>query len=188
MSGFGQVYEKNPFLPQVENMVRAEAMKHVIGPALTSYLRPIYEQPLGKNVLAELPGIQNAQDLLGWGPNLAAELMERSWALKADYPNETEHLDELAKWGPGLFYARSLRNILAEAHRTSLFVPLIVASHIVGLESGFDFNARYPDIEKSNLLTSENKVAGAMSRPLFDAILIHLTKGPNGFLGSQSSA
>ncbi|HYF96416.1 MAG TPA: hypothetical protein VD947_00055 [Patescibacteria group bacterium] len=169
---------------QAEGKSRAEIMKQVVGPAFTEFLQTVYTQPLTDDEHRRLSpredepwdGLDNLRRF-----NLIIENILESRVFKpptnaffrdAVFEN---NLSYLRGQQSDIFFHQLPNGIIKEGLESGVVIPLTVASHIYRIEQGglehIDF-AKFVEI---------------MERPEFDEILLTLTKGPNGFLGSAST-
>jgi hypothetical protein len=166
---------------QAEGLERDQVMKRVVGPALTSFLRPIYEvsTPIAaSNFWEDPPTLDNAVIFVDVLENV---LKDRLRQRITDNPAQYEEFERLNDTRPDIFHYKT-SGMLHEGIDTSLAAPFIVATHIGRVERG-DVNGR---LHCGSPFNREETVK-ILQRDSVDKILHRLTKGPNGFLGAPSS-
>lgn len=168
---------------EVEHSPRGEAMKRVVGPLMTQFLKPFYETPLSSEEEQKTGLKAEFQYYLGDLDDTAVALerilLNRFQSEKGEALQNL--IDSLLQSRKDLFYYVDAERVVQEGFVTGIVVPLTIASHIYRIERNHlgEFASTIPlDLEY---------FIGIMQRPEFDEMLLKLTKGPNGFLGSSST-
>lgn len=162
---------------QAGSLPRALVMRDIMGPALTRLLAPVYDEQI-----SEEEKLQLDEKMLNSNFTKCLEeiLCDRIEKVSEDSPSERQQIDELCSERPDLvFYHNEPRYVLKEGVSTGVIIPLIIATHIHGLED----QTTGDDISVLEAPDQSQAALDIMERSSFDRILISLTKGPNGFLG-----
>lgn len=169
---------------QAEGMDRPEVMRKVVGPALTEFFRPLYDD-LTPEEAAGLPDIKKFSRIELFATTLDNLIFTRFTALKSDNQMAYSALDRLGEVRLDLFHYQNINSVLTEALLSGIVAPLTLARSIYAVEN-FDRGTSREEIKTSELSAAD--LLEVMQREEFDRMLASLTKGPNGFLGSSSSA
>jgi hypothetical protein len=173
-----------PLANQAFGLERAEVMKMVVGPVLTSLLQPVYEVD---DTVAEHACNYARMNTLGDAVDFVTFLRDNLLNKLSShlYKNREieDEIDELGRLRPDLFFFNTARGIIQEGVITGIATPFQVATHIerlergVGGQSGSDDDVFY-----------QKETLEILKRESVGKILGRLTKGPNGFLGGESSS
>jgi hypothetical protein len=162
-------------LEQADGLSRERVMKLVMGPALSEFLCPVYNPELTKK---EHLAIADRREVpFGQSPGEVGALKisrKRLENLLHTGSNILYELDVLNDERPELLHHDDLATGLRENVRSGVVVPLMAATYVYKAENDPAFIPRTE--ETIEILEREN----------IDDVLLHLTKGPNGFLGSAS--
>lgn len=178
--------EETTLLAQAEGLGRSDVMKKVVGPALTKLLQPLFEEGLSQDELARLTVVRNFAEMedfmkdVRFMGHIKAEALTGA-TVKTQLYDELEGLQDKR---PDLFYYPNLEGVIRDAVSSGIVTPFTLASQIYIAEN-FDSEISKADIMKSEI--SVDAILEVLRRPEFDTMLLKLTKGPNGFLGTRSS-
>jgi hypothetical protein len=175
--------ETYSLVEQADGLARAEAMKRVIGPALTDMLQLTYTEPLTaeeRQKISDIWRYPNAEGLARFS-GCAKQILDARFAGQHATPQSEmfQRLSKLIGARPDLLFFDWPEQVVHEGLNSGVVAPMMVAQHIYRLEEEQD----YP----SKGVFNPDALAAIMTRPSFDQILLRLTKGPNGFLGQQST-
>ena len=174
---------------QAESLGRAIVMKDVVGPAYAELLEPVYDTDLSPSERSNLPPIGTYDDMAGFSDGLKDILVNRFESLRTQTVDGIYGYNEilaLKEARPDLFFYGD-DHIFKDGLFSSVVTPMTVAGQIHLLErSGSESNAKYGQLIMRGPLQPKDLIE-IMERPEFDDMLMHLTKGPNGFLGGRSS-
>lgn len=167
---------------QAVDLDRAQIMKQVVGPPMTEFLRPLYEEPLSQEELARLPNLGSVGNLRTFNlvvRNVLNRRLQQQLELTEDggFGGQLITLAEIHK---GTFFYHTVDSIIGEGMETGVYTTLTVAWQIYSLENNL---RRVSDEDPIDFA----KFIEVMQRPEFDKILFSLTKGPNGFLGEKAT-
>jgi len=172
---------------EVEGLSRDVAMKSVIGPVLTDFLRPIYTEPLSLVEADRIPVIQTNDDIKPFAQEVVRVVQHRLATRIHEDSDTHAAIDHLTKTvnHPTLFHYQQSHAMLREGVRTSVATPLLVATQIYRTEKG-----DMPPGKGYSLLAAQDfdypAYVGILQRDSYRRILSSLAKGPNGFLGGIS--
>lgn len=170
-------------IERAKGISRAEAMKKVVGPALAHFLHPVFDIPLSEEETAYMPELHTFGDIVSFGEEVKKVTHGRLDELKARRSIDYSLIEDLHNARPDLFYHQNAYMTLTDGIDSAIVTPLTVAGQIYQVENGMsklvNGRGRQPIIpgELTDILRRDN----------FDETLMHLTKGPNGFLGAASS-
>jgi hypothetical protein len=174
---------------QAEGLERGEVMRQVVGPALTEFMRPIYNPVVEPSEVIKLPRIGRVIDLPDFGDKVKDLLELRLMDHTQSKPDEFKSIKALNTARPELFFYEDTREVFDESIASGIAIPLTIATHIYNIEHGNVPNGK-DDIRHLPIAATKvgySDLTEIMSRDGFARILQRLTKGPNGFLGHTAA-
>jgi hypothetical protein len=165
---------------QANELSRGVAMKQMVGPLLSEFMRPMYETPITPEETDRIHATDNLGHLSHLGGKVIDILHQRLDSRVHEDQEGYENINKLIS-NAGLFYYQVFNGVLTEGIRTGVATPLRVATQVYRLEwgdspGGHNFNfIKSDDLDHSYLLE-------ILERDSFNDMLHRLAKGPNGYL------
>lgn len=181
---------------KAKGLERAAVMKYVVGPCLSDLLRPIYAPDISEVEGMLLTGDCRFPTSDGEPRGFKLEVFSGItkgilWDRLGDARNgdgKKQYVDFL-RFSDGrtdlFYYGDAAADIIPEGLQSGIVVPLRVATQVHRLEYGDRKSQRSHRLSRWALCRPDELIE-IMERPCFDDILLHLTKGPNGFLGEKA--
>jgi hypothetical protein len=179
---FGGMHpESKTLLERAEGMSRKQAMKEVVGPAITDLLRPVYALTFIPDETAAIPAATNFGESVQIAETADQILIKRMEVQSGLRKREFTVLDDLVKARRDLFHRGTGPSVLTEGIRSGIIIPFNVAVHVFRLENRLPYGTL-------NWRRFDHSAIGAvLERESIGEILRdHLTKGPTTFVGSGS--
>jgi hypothetical protein len=168
-----------------QGVPRREVMRQVAGPAIAKLISPIYSEPIDDAEAAGIAPVDKVKDLTYFSDGLVGITLEHR--LRQSRQNNAalyENLDVLSSRMPQLFFnGPSIGKVLREGLASGVVVPLLLAGHILKAEHVYEDKGQ---AIFDNKFKHKNTIK-VMQRDNFLKMLQSLTKGPNGFLGLEST-
>ena len=186
-------FECTDLVHRARGLDRRSIMRHVVGPALTGLLNPVYANRLQEFEVQQLPQIHSMGSLEGFSRILSDIADARIENIPCSPAGRTnlEEIKKVTDSNKSLFFNQDPILLLREGSTTGLTVPLNLSFQIDVLENMVaDYGASYLendfDVEAEIMQVDPQRLVEIMERPMFNKIILKLCKGPNGFLGSAN--
>jgi len=196
------VVDAEEYIRDPHSFERKDVMKQIVGPILTDFLRPLYEQEITDE---EARCFLNRSSIMYpylWSFSGAAwdvmnyrvsESLAKDENIELLQSMNRASLPPIAYYdlSPGathamqsLFYYPKVKRVIDEGTRSGVVVPVNVAKQILNIER--PDNKDKEEFRRFSIEETE-AVQSVLRRKETEKILITLTKGPNGFLGTDST-
>jgi hypothetical protein len=180
---------------QAQDLDRADVMRMVAGPALTEFMRPLYDPQISRVEANSLSEPAKTTDLPRFAMDVIGVLDRRLTKQERDDPKGFRQIEALSKAKRRrLFFNLTASTIIHEGLVSGVVIPLQTAVQIHSIETDnipseeerdnwrFDYDYLESSVPFDNAALRE-----VLGQPSFSKILQRLTKGPNGYLGSVST-
>jgi hypothetical protein len=172
--------EYSAVVAQTADMSRADIMKKLVGPQFADLMSPVYAEPFSQAETNRIDAPVFNRDLNKFSGTVMRIVTERAESTE-NYHEVARSIERLTQAKQSLLFHYNFSRLLEEAVTSGVVIPLYTGMQIYKHEAGkIDY---YQTLGER---FDPDGLVQLMSRPSFDTILHHLTKGPNGFLGGGS--
>lgn len=164
-------------------------MRRFVGPALTDFLRPVFAAEIAPEERRDVPEFdrfKRARNVIDSGTRI---LSQRLIHQTVSDPDGNARVCQLIEERPNRFFYNTTDRVIKDGLISGIATPLVTATNIFRVENslvpeyGHGSSTHFAAVQ-----VNIPELINIINRGSFIDILGRLTKGPNGFLGSGSTA